>query len=108
MLRYLFGFLNAKFIIYNKGFHEYIFFQQNQLTHWLDLSQVYGNNEFDARIIKYGGHIGNNAENAGLGKGQIEFIKAKEFKNFQKVCSEEGCFLAGSDSINQIILVSWL
>ena len=72
------------------------------------MSQVYGNNEFDARIIRFGGHVSNtnNAEGVGIGKGQIEFIKAKEFKNFRRVCSEEGCFLAGSDSKNQIILVS--
>ena len=72
------------------------------------MSQVYGNNEFDARIIRFGGHISNtnNVEGVGIGKGQIEFINAKEFKNFRRVCSEEGCFLAGSDSINQIIFYS--
>ena len=68
------------------------------------MSQVYGNNKFDAQIRRFGGS--NKAEGTGLGKGKIEFTKAKEFKGFQKVCSEEGCFLAGSDSINQIIFYS--
>ena len=66
------------------------------------MSQVYGNNKFDAQIRRFGG-TSNKAEGTGLGKGKIEFTKAKEFKGFQRVCSEEGCFLAGSDSINQII-----
>ena len=69
------------------------------------MSQVYGNNKFDAQIRRFGG-TSNKAEGTGLGKGKIEFTKAKEFKGFQKVCSEEGCFLAGSDSINQIIFYS--
>ena len=68
------------------------------------MSQVYGNNKFDAQIRRFGGS--NKAEGTGLGKGKIEFTKAKEFKGFQKVCSEGGCFLAGSDSINQIIFYS--
>ena len=62
--------------------------QQNRLTHWFDLSQVYGNSDSDVKEVKTGGLHQNNP-----GKGQIEAKNAQRKTHLVKICSEEGCFL---------------
>ena len=71
--------------------------QQNQITHWLDLSQVYGNSAEEEVKIRSAGRTGKSQ-----GRGQIHLATdlTKETlgastDNFKRVCIEEGCFLSG-------------
>ena len=75
------------------------FFQQDQITHWLDLSQIYGSSRSERNAIKTGsGQTNSDDEDENTG-GKIKLLPKGQGSGvvgtFRKACVEEGCHLTG-------------
>ena len=77
-----------------------MFPQQDQITHWLDLSQIYGSSRSERNAIKTGsGQTNSDEEDENTG-GKIKLLPKGHqgsgvVGTFRKACVEEGCHLTG-------------
>ena len=63
------------------------------MTHWLDLSQVYGDSEEEAKLVASGDNIGGQSS-----MGKIKLVKEDQIEGGigrKFICIENGCFFLG-------------
>ena len=67
------------------------------MTHWLDLSQVYGDSKENADLVRTGGGVGQDNIS-----GEIKLVSEEQTKGQERnyLCMQHGCFWLGNYKIS--------